>query len=193
MKRVLHVGCGPSDIKSLPRFFHVGWQEVRLDIDPRANPDIQASITDMRGAQTASFDAVYCSHNLEHVHLHEVPVALREFRRVLNDDGFAFIIVPDLLAASRVIIERGLHEKVYDSTSGPITPFDMLYGHAGLVQRTPFMMHKCGFTVQSMKAALYPFFHFIVTANKGHDIVAAGFVNVPDEKIGMERFRSIAM
>src|SRR5947209_6815214 len=48
MRRVLHIGCGPVELKKLPTCFHgSGWQEVRLDIDPRVKPDIVANMLDM--------------------------------------------------------------------------------------------------------------------------------------------------
>ena len=53
------------------------WEEIRFDIDPNASPDIVGAMTDMSGVATASVDAVYSSHNIEHVFAHEVPVALR--------------------------------------------------------------------------------------------------------------------
>lgn len=49
------------------------------------------TMTSMDAVQTGSMDALFSSHNIEHLYPYEVPVALAEFRRVLNDDGFAVI------------------------------------------------------------------------------------------------------
>ena len=44
----------------------------------------------------ASVDAVFSSHNIEHLYPHEVPLALKEFMRVLKPDGFVLMTCPDL-------------------------------------------------------------------------------------------------
>jgi predicted SAM-dependent methyltransferase len=51
-------------------------QELRLDIDASVAPDIVATMTDMSRVADASVDAVFSSHNIEHLDPHEVPVAL---------------------------------------------------------------------------------------------------------------------
>jgi hypothetical protein len=59
-----------------PVFDPALWDELRLDIDPHANPDIVGSVLDMRSAiASQSQNAVCCSHILEHLYSHEVPVA----------------------------------------------------------------------------------------------------------------------
>ena len=83
-KRVLHVGCGIYAEEKLHGVFRGSdWQEIRVDIDPAVKPDIQASITDLRKhVLDASVDAIWSSHNIEHVYDHEVDRVLREFVRV---------------------------------------------------------------------------------------------------------------
>ncbi len=155
-KTILHVGCGAyAPDKLHPAFCAPGWQEVRLDIDPAADPDIVASITDMHQVADHSVDAVYSSHNLEHLYPHEVPDALREFRRVLRADGFALLTMPDLQAVAECITARGLTEPAYMSGLGPITPLDMLYGYGpAMAHGNLFMAHRGGFTGNSLLACL---------------------------------------
>ena len=69
-------------------FRHVGWREIRLDIDPDVNPDVVASITDMQVISDAAVDAVYSSHNVEHLYPHEVPLALREMNPCVKAERF---------------------------------------------------------------------------------------------------------
>src|ERR1700675_4069636 len=89
MKKFLHVGCGPQNQASIQKGFNTpDWEEVRLDIDPDVNPDVVGTITDMEKVASSSMDAVFSSHNLEHIFPHEVPMALAEFKRVLKPDGF---------------------------------------------------------------------------------------------------------
>jgi SAM-dependent methyltransferase len=155
-RTVLHVGCGPRGSAQLPAVFHgSGWREIRVDIDPGVGPDVVASMTDMAPVASGSVDAVYSCHNLEHLYAHEVDIALREFRRVLRDSGFAVILVPDLQAAARLIVEDKLDQPAYISPAGPITPLDMLYGYRPMVASgNPFMTHKTGFSQRTLAEAL---------------------------------------
>lgn len=72
-KSFLHVGCGPQTKHSLKGFGSEDWTEVRYDIDPNVHPDILGSITDMSAVESESVDAIYSSHNVEHVYPHQVP------------------------------------------------------------------------------------------------------------------------
>ena len=85
MKQFLHVGCGPKHKdRTTAGFNNPDWHELRLDIDESVNPDIVGTMTDMSAVADASVDAVFSSHNIEHLYPHEVPVALAEFKRVLR-------------------------------------------------------------------------------------------------------------
>jgi SAM-dependent methyltransferase len=148
-KRVLNAGSGPNTGRQLhPIFEGAEWTEIRLDIDPRTKPDIVSSIVDMRlQVATRSIDAVWCSHILEHLHAHEVPLALVEFQRVLKPDGFALITSPDLETVAELVVSKGLDHEAYRSPAGPITPLDMLFGHArSIAQGHIHMAHNTGFT-----------------------------------------------
>ena len=94
-KVFLHVGCGPKRKAATTRGFDSDqWREIRFDIDPSVAPDIIGTMTDMSTVATASVDAVFSSHNIEHLYPHEVPVALAEFLRVLKDGGLPSSPVP---------------------------------------------------------------------------------------------------
>ena len=60
-----------------PAFNTDDWKEVRADINKDVNPDIIASMTDMSSIDDNSYDAIYSSHNIEHLYAHEVPLALK--------------------------------------------------------------------------------------------------------------------
>ena len=152
-KRVLNAGSGPQSARQLhPTFRRDLWEEVRLDVDPLAKPDVISSITNMgQSVSSRSFDAVWSSHSLEHLHAHEVPTALSEFRRVLKQDGFALITSPDLESVASLVLKHGLNYVAYSSPMGPITSRDMLFGHAGsIAQGKMFMAHNTGFTCASL-------------------------------------------
>jgi SAM-dependent methyltransferase len=155
-KVVLHVGCGQYNPQKLHTTFRSAeWREVRLDIDPAVSPDVVASITDMKVVDPGSVDAVYSSHNLEHLETHQVPSALGEFYRVLKPGGFLLITLPDLQMIAAMVAADLLEEVAYTAPAGPISPLDMIFGHgASLARGNHFMAHRTGFTARSLNAAL---------------------------------------
>ena len=121
-KIVLNVGCGyPLRQKLHPNFHGPEWREIRLDLDPAVRPDIVCSITDMAPVSADAVDAIWSSHNLEHLQRHEVPAALAEFFRVLKPCGFLLLTLPDLQNVARLVVEDRLEDQAYTSSSGPIT------------------------------------------------------------------------
>jgi len=74
MKKFLHVGCGFKQKAQTTRGFNTPeWAEIRLDIDGSVVPDVIGSMTDMKAIADGSMDAVFSSHNIEHLYPHEVP------------------------------------------------------------------------------------------------------------------------
>lgn len=104
MKKVLNVG-GNSKAISLPSQYE-GYDQRLLDIDPECSPDILCDARDLKTLEESQFDAVYCSHNLEHYYRHEVQKVLTGFLYVLKEGGFAQIKVPDLNAVMSNAIEK---------------------------------------------------------------------------------------
>jgi SAM-dependent methyltransferase len=145
---VLNAGAGAHEGggATLPDYFK-GWRQLRIDVDPLTKPDLVASVADLSAIPDGSVDAVWCAHCIEHVFAHEVPRALAEFRRVLVASGFACIIVPDLQAIGEWLSGDRLHETIYQSPAGPVTPHDMLWGYGpAIAQGSIAMAHRCGFT-----------------------------------------------
>ncbi len=156
MKSFLHVGCGAQNKNDLMGFNNDSWHEIRFDIDPSASPDIVGTLTDMANVKTGSVDAIYSSHNLEHIYPHEVPIALNEFYRVLNNDGFVVITCPDLQSVCQAVVEDKLLNPLYDSAMGPISPIDIIYGHRGFIASgNEYMAHKGGFTYSVLDYAFF--------------------------------------
>lgn len=156
-KVLLHVGCGPVTIDHIPLrgFQSSAWRETRLDADPNVDPDIVGTMTDMSAVPDGFADAIYSSHNIEHLYPHEVPVALAEFLRVLKTDGFLVVTCPDLQALSRLIVEDKLDQPAYLSPAGPIAPIDVLYGHRQqMATGNLYMAHHCGFTLSTLMSVL---------------------------------------
>ena len=128
-----------------------GW----TDINPAVKPDIVGNITDMPEVEDASVDAVFSSHNIEHLYPHEVPAALGEFLRVLKPHGFLVVTCPNLQSVCQLIAQDKLIEPAYTSPAGPISPLDILYGHRpSLIRGNLFMAHRCGFTQKVLMGTL---------------------------------------
>ena len=154
MKTFLHVGCGPQYKSQIKGFDNENWKEIRFDIDEKVNPDIVGTLLDMSAVETGSVDAIYSSHNIEHVFPHEVPIVLREFHRVLNDDGMVVLLCPDLQSVCEAVVDDKLLQPLYESAEGPISPIDILYGHRPAIARgNEYMAHKGGFTYSVLNDA----------------------------------------
>lgn len=154
-KQFLHVGCGPQNKSVLLGFDADDWQEIRLDIDPKVEPDIVGSLTDMADVASDSMDAVYSAHNIEHLFAHEVPQALAEFHRVLKPGGFLLLRCPDIQSVCEAVAQDRLLEPLYTSPSGPISPIDILYGHRRFIaEGNHYMAHKVGFTYKVLTSGL---------------------------------------
>lgn len=163
MPRFLHVGCGPKRKDStIPAF--ASWDEVTLDIDPAVRPEIIDKLPELSQVEEATFDAVFSSHNIEHLYPHEVPVALHSFRRVLKSDGIAIITCPDLQTIGEQLASGDIDTPIYVSSAGPVAPLDMLYGfRPSMADGNLFMAHHTGFTLNSLGKACTNagFQHFI--------------------------------
>jgi len=156
MKTLLHVGCSSQDKSRLKGFDSDDWDEIRFDIDPSVCPDIEGTLTDMHAVDTASVDAIFSSHNIEHVFPHEVHSVLLEFYRVLKEDGMVVLTCPDLISVCQAVVNDRLMDPLYVSPAGPIAPIDILYGHRDYVARGKiYMAHKTGFTYSTLHDAFF--------------------------------------
>lgn len=151
-KTWLNIGSGArgSGLRA-PGFDPALWREVCLDADPRVAPDIVSPAHALQGVESASMDAVFSSHCIEHLYLDQAVPALQEWRRVLRPDGFMLLVCPDLQAAAEMIAQ----DKLLDEAYAGITPYDMVFSHQGLVRKGreeghSFMEHKSGYTLSMM-------------------------------------------
>ena len=156
MRNFLHVGCGPKLKNQTTRGFNTPeWAEIRLDIDASVQPDVIGTMVDLSAVESDSVDAIYSSHNIEHLYPHEVPLALAEFLRVLKPNGFFVATCPDLQSVCKLIAEDKLTDTAYTSPAGPIAPLDILYGHRpAMAKGNLYMAHRCGFTEKVLRGTL---------------------------------------
>src|SRR3546814_1391314 len=112
-------------------------------------------MTAMPMVPEASHDEVFAPHNLVHLFPHELRAALAEFRRVLKPGGFVLAMVPDIQKAAAAIAAGQGHLPLYVSPSGPITPFDVIYGHQRSIETgMVYMAHRNGFVIGTLLAVL---------------------------------------
>lgn len=183
MKKVLNVG---GNSKSIPLPAHYAdFEHLLLDIDPRGKPDIVCDARQLSTLQPGQFDAIYCSHNLEHYYRHEVPKVLAGFLHVLKDGGFAQIRVPDIAEVMRLTLANGLdiEDALYGSKAGPVTVLDVLYGFGKEIESSghDFYAHKTGFTEKSLLSILYRAgFAVVYSKTEILEVNAVAFKGQPD-------------
>lgn len=153
---VLNVGGG-SKATAIPQHY-AAWRHDLLDIDPRGEPDIVCDarlLTSLGGEQ---YDAVYCSHNLEHYYRHDGLKVVQGFVHILNKSGFAEIRVPDIEQVIQLVAQRAidLDDVLYESAAGPISAHDVIYGLQTEIEASgqDFYAHKTGFTPKSLTELL---------------------------------------
>jgi|SRR5450631_4145486 SAM-dependent methyltransferase len=155
-RAVLNVGGGSKDL-AIPSKYD-GWRHIMLDIDARGGPDIVCDARELITLPGAQFDAVYCSHNLEHYYKHDGAKVLRGFLHVLKPDGFAELRVPDMEGVMKAVVARNLDIEaiLYVSPAGPISVRDVIYGWSKEIERSgvDFYAHKTGFTATSLNSML---------------------------------------
>lgn len=131
------------------------WEEIRYDINEAVSPDVIGSLQDMSIIEDSSVDSIFSSHNIEHVHSFEAIDVLREFRRVLKDDGFAIVRCPDIVSVATAIVAGNLDTPLYISPAGPISAIDILYGfQSDIRQGNSYMAHKTAFSDESLATSL---------------------------------------
>lgn len=155
-KKVLNVG---GNNKAIPIPDHyVGWRHDLLDIDPRGNPDIVCDARELTRLPGGIYDAIYCSHNLEHYYRHHGLAVVKGFHHMLKEEGFAEVRVPDISKVIKAMRDQsiGLDELLYISPAGPITAHDVIYGFQAEIEQSgqDFYAHKTGFTPQSLTQIL---------------------------------------
>jgi predicted SAM-dependent methyltransferase len=94
--RLANIGCGTT--------VHAAWDNY--DLVPAAVGVGKIDLLRPLPFPAACYDAMYCSHVLEHIPRQCVPSVLGEFRRTLREGGILRIVVPDL----EVIAELYLRE-----------------------------------------------------------------------------------
>lgn len=186
IKKVLNVGGG-SKATPISDYFSE-WQHDLLDIDPRGGPDIVCDARELATLPGGTYDAVYCSHNLEHYYRHHGLAVVRGFLHMLKDDGFAEIRVPDIAQVINALIDRQLEldDVLYQSPAGPISAHDVIYGLQSEIENSgqDFYAHKTGFTPKSLEKMLTDggFGKVFLSTNEHLAVAALAFKTEPTDE-----------
>lgn len=179
---LINAGCGSTKGRLPPLF--ADWHQLRIDINPEVEPDIVTSLTDLSAIPSGCAQAVWASHCIEHLFAHEVPAALSEFQRVLLEDGFVCIVVPDLQSIASWIASDRLYDTIYESPAGPVTAHDMFWGFGPAIERGQVAMaHRCGFTPMAIQHCLerVGFAEIVVRRRPTLELLALAFCQSPTE------------
>jgi SAM-dependent methyltransferase len=180
-KLLVNLGSGSKGTSWLPAMFKE-WRELRIDSNADVAPDLLADVTDLSAIESGSADAVWSAHCLEHLYLYQVGKAITEAYRILTDDGFLCLIVPDLQAIAEYIVSDRLHEVVYESPAGPVIAHDIVFGFGPhLEQGHTGMAHKCGFTpallLEKLREA--PFAEIMMQRRPNQELAAVACKRAP--------------
>jgi hypothetical protein len=148
MPVVLNVGGGNKQIGISPHF--AGWKQELLDIDPRGHPDLCMDARELGILVAGRYDAIYCSHNLEHYHRHHAAQVVRGIAHVMRPEGFVELHVPDVGDVMRRVVQANLDidDVLYVSGGMSILVRDVLYGCHKEIEDSGqgLYAHKTGFT-----------------------------------------------
>lgn len=175
--KVLNVGGGGRYLP--PRY--KGWEQRLLDIDPKVKPDVCCDALKMNELKARTYDAVYCSHAVEHFYRHDVNRLLRGFAHVLKPNGFADIAVPNLTHLIESVKGKELDDIWYESPSGPISFHDVLFGHGRFMANgNLYYAHKSGFTKASLTKELFGAgFTYVAALEQETNLMAYAFLKKP--------------
>lgn len=154
-RKFLNVGGANKRGEVLPHFTDM--EHHLLDILPGPDVDLLCDARKLSELPPGDYDAIFCSHNLEHYYEHEIPQVLAGFRHMLSPEGFVQIIVPNLQQAMGHMALRMAEPDavLYLSPAGPVRYIDLIYGHGPQIaaKGEPYG-HKYGFSPKLLKKVL---------------------------------------
>ena len=139
----LNLGCGD---KILPGYVNVDVVEARAGM----KPDVVCDLHDLAPFSDASADEILSVHVVEHFWRWEVRDVMREWARVLKPGGRMIIECPNLLSACRTFLENP-EQFSREDQDGQRTMW-VFYGDPKW--KDPLMVHRWGYTPESLKALL---------------------------------------
>lgn len=139
----LNLGCGD---KILPGYVNVDVVESRAGM----KPDVICDLHDLVPFGDASADEILSVHVVEHFWRWEIRDVLREWMRVLKPGGRMIVECPNLASACRTFLENP-EQFAKEDQNGQRTMW-VFYGDPKW--KDPLMIHRWGYTPESLKALL---------------------------------------
>jgi len=139
----LNLGCGD---KILPGYVNVDVVEARAGM----KPDVVCDLHDLAPFDDASADEILSVHVVEHFWRWEVGDVLREWVRVLKPGGRMVVECPNILSACHAFLQDPARFSREDQ-EGQRTMW-VFYGDPKW--KDPLMVHRWGYTPESLKALL---------------------------------------
>ena len=139
----LNLGCGD---KILPGYVNVDVVEARAGM----KPDVVCDLHDLAPFADASAEEILSVHVVEHFWRWEIRDVMREWARVLKPGGRMIIECPNILSACRTFLENPQQFSREDQ-NGQRTMW-VFYGDPKW--KDPLMIHRWGYTPQSLKELL---------------------------------------
>lgn len=94
---LLHLGCGPINAPGY----------TNVDVQPFPHVHHVHGVYPLEIFESNSVDLIYVSHVLEHFPFKELPLVLREWRRVLKVGGILRLGVPNVEVLARIYVDTG--------------------------------------------------------------------------------------
>lgn len=110
---------------------------VNVDMFQSGVTDIVHDIEKTLPFDNETVDEIYSSHSLEHCAMNVVPIILKDWNRVLRQNGKIHIIVPELEACMRNFLNAPEEER---------WGYRIEYIFGGQDHQVGQQLHKCGFT-----------------------------------------------
>jgi len=157
-KRIIDIiGCDDSAPK-----MEIGpaSEQIKLEIGAGANPTDGYVHLDLfngphieivapaweTGLEDNSVREIYGRHIFEHLDKKQVDLTLKEWYRILTDDGFIHMIMPDLEYCAKQLLMPG--QSKFVNTSNYEHALHSIYGWGTAEQG---LQHKCGYTRETIK------------------------------------------
>ena len=144
----LHLGCGPQII---PLFDNVDKYYQ--------HPQVQNYDMYLLPHESGSVKAIYSSHSLEHLPFRHARLALKEWARVLSDNGCLYLAVPDMELCFQAMMNPSVsfynkwHWFVYTIWGFQVDPNSGQNPDLNLPV-DPGQFHQCGFSKEFLQVEL---------------------------------------
>ena len=151
-KIVVSLGWKSAVKGALSRHFPLDlWEEVRIDRDAAAAPDLLCELHHIPLIPDHSIDGIWINHVLQRLSFPEAAAMLKEGVRMLKDGGELLVATPDMQLAANYLARSEGEAEVFRAPAGVVTAVDMMYGFQRAIEAgDASRIHKSGYTAESL-------------------------------------------